>query len=377
MTNAPGFLLTVLAFVLVIGPLVFIHELGHYLVGRWFGVHAETFSIGFGKEIRGWTDRRGTRWKLAWMPLGGYVRFAGDMSPASTPTREWLDLPEAERNRTFQAKPVWQRALIVLAGPAVNFLFALLVLGGFALAYGQSQTPAVAKRIIAQSAAEKGGLQVGDRIISINDRPIATFDEVVTMIQYRPNELLDMGIERNGKTFETTIATGVRVERDRFGHEYKIGSLGVERGPSVIVPVSLLQAPGVAVRHVGQILRTMVDTLGQVITGRRAAKDLGGPLKIAQVSGEQITRGPETFIFFIALISINLGFINLLPVPMLDGGHLLFYAIEAVRRKPVSQAAQEWAFRSGLLMLLTLMVFVTFNDLSSFGVWDRLSGLIG
>jgi len=375
--ETPGFLLTILAFALVIGPLVFIHEMGHYLVGRWFGVHAETFSIGFGNEIRGWTDKRGTRWKLAWMPLGGYVRFAGDMSPASTPTQEWLSLPDAERNRTFQAKPVWQRALIVLAGPAVNFLFALIVLGGFALAYGQSQTPPVAARIIAQSAAEKGGLREGDRILSINDRAVATFDDVAQIVQYRPNELLDLGIERAGKPMNLAIAAGVRVERDRFGTEYKLGSLGIESAKPVVVPVSLLEAPGVAVKRVGQIVRTMVDTLGQVITGRRAVKELGGPLKIAQVSGEQITQGPEDFIFFVALISINLGFINLLPVPMLDGGHLLFYAIEAVRRKPVGVAAQEWAFRSGLLMLLGLMVFVTFNDLSSFGVWDRLSGLIG
>ena len=377
MIETPGFLLTILAFALVIGPLVFIHEMGHYLVGRWFGVHAETFSIGFGNEIRGWTDKRGTRWKLAWMPLGGYVRFAGDMSPASTPTQEWLSLPDAERNRTFQAKPVWQRALIVLAGPAVNFLFALIVLGGFALAYGQSQTPPVAARIIAQSAAEKGGLREGDRILSINDRAVATFDDVAQIVQYRPNELLDLGIERAGKPMNLAIAAGVRVERDRFGTEYKLGSLGIESAKPVVVPVSLLEAPGVAVKRVGQIVRTMVDTLGQVITGRRAVKELGGPLKIAQVSGEQITQGPEDFIFFVALISINLGFINLLPVPMLDGGHLLFYAIEAVRRKPVGVAAQEWAFRSGLLMLLGLMVFVTFNDLSSFGVWDRLSGLIG
>ena len=377
MIETPGFLLTILAFVLVIGPLVFIHEMGHYLVGRLFGVHAETFSIGFGQEIKGWTDKRGTRWKLAWMPLGGYVRFAGDMSPASTPTTEWLALPEAERNRTFQAKPVWQRALIVLAGPAINFLFALIVLGGFALAYGQSQTPPVAARIAAQSAAEKGGLLAGDRIISINDRAVATFDDVAQIVQYRPNELLDLGIERGGRQMNLAIAAGVRTERDRFGNEYKLGSLGILSAKPVVVPVSLLEAPGVAVKRVSQIVRTMVDTLGQVITGRRAVKELGGPLKIAQVSGEQITRGPEDFILFVALISINLGFINLLPVPMLDGGHLLFYAIEAVRRKPVGVVAQEWAFRSGLLMLLGLMVFVTFNDLSSFGIWDRLSGLIG
>lgn len=377
MTDNPGILLTILAFVLVIGPLVFIHELGHYFVGRWFGVHAEAFSIGFGREILGWSDRRGTRWKVGWMPLGGYVRFAGDMSPASEPTEEWKALPAEERARTFQAKPVWQRALIVLAGPITNFLFALIILAGFALAYGQSQTPPVIDRLVAGAAAESGGLRIGDRIEAINGRQMRTFDDIAGFVLYRPDELVSVDIVRGGVAQRLRIETGVRIERDRFGNEYRLGVLGIYSPRAVIVPVGVLEAPGVAVDRTGKILTTMVDTLGQVITGRRSAKELGGPLKIAQVSGEQVNRGLEDYIFFIALISINLGFINLLPVPMLDGGHLLFYAIEAVRRKPVGAAAQEWAFRSGLLVLLTLMIFVTFNDLSSFKVWEKLSGLIG
>lgn len=377
MTENPGILLTILAFVLVIGPLVFIHELGHYFVGRWFGVHAEAFSIGFGREIFGWSDRRGTRWKVGWLPLGGYVRFAGDMSPSSQPSPEWLALPPEQRARTFQAKPVWQRALIVLAGPVTNFLFALAVLASFAVIYGQSQTPPVIDRFVAGAAAEQGGLKVGDRIEAINGRTMETFNDIANFVVYRPAELLSIDIMRDGVRQQLQIETGVQIEKDRFGNAYKLGVLGIYSPAPVIVPVSLVEAPVVAVERTGAILTTMVDTLGQVITGRRSAKELGGPLKIAQVSGEQVKRGPEDFIFFIALISINLGFINLLPVPMLDGGHLLFYAIEAVRRKPVGAAAQEWAFRSGLLVLLTLMIFVTFNDLSSFKVWERLSGLIG
>lgn len=377
MTENPGILLTILAFVLVIGPLVFIHEMGHYFVGRWFGVHAEAFSIGFGREIFGWSDKSGTRWKVGWLPLGGYVRFAGDMSPASQPSPEWLALPAEERARTFQAKPVWQRALIVLAGPVTNFLFALVVLAGFAIAYGQSQTPPVIDRLVAGAAAETGGLKVGDRIEAIDGRSMNTFDDIAGFVLYRPDELVEIDVDRAGVKQRVKIETGVRIEKDRFGNEYRLGVLGIYSPKAVIVPVSLLEAPAVAVDRTGKILTTMVDTLGQVITGRRSAKELGGPLKIAQVSGEQVNRGPEDFIFFVALISINLGFINLLPVPMLDGGHLLFYAIEAVRRKPVGAAAQEWAFRSGLLVLLTLMIFVTFNDLSSFKVWERLSGLIG
>ncbi|MBB5687323.1 RIP metalloprotease RseP [Sphingobium boeckii] len=377
MTENPGIILTILAFALVIGPLVFIHEMGHYLVGRFFGVHAEVFSIGFGKEIKGWTDRRGTRWKLAWMPLGGYVRFAGDMSPASQPTQEWLTLPPEQRARTFQAKPVWQRALIVLAGPAVNFLVAIIILAGLLMVNGEDRTPAVIKAVQPGSAAAQAGFLPGDTLQQIAGRDIDSFGDVVRIVKPRPGELLDFQILRGGRVQNIVAAPGVEVEKDRFGNTYKMGLLGLMPVEPVRVSINLLEAPAAAVRQTGQIMQMMVDGLGQIITGRRSVKELGGPLKIAQVSGEMANIGPETFIFFIALISINLGFINLLPVPMLDGGHLLFYAIEAVRRKPVSIMAQEWAFRSGLLVLLTLMVFVTFNDLSSFGVWDRLSGLIG
>lgn len=377
MTDNPGLLLTILAFVLVIGPLVFVHELGHYIAARVFGVHAETFAIGFGRSIGGFTDRRGTRWQFGWLPLGGYVRFAGDMSPASTPSDEWLALPPEERARTFQAKPVWQRAIIVAAGPAINFLVALVILAAFAMAYGESRTLPVAERIVAGSPAAAAGVQTGDRITAVAGREVNTFKDMAAIVQYRPNELLAFDIVRDGQPIRLRIKTATVIERDRFGNEFRLGRLGIESPTPVVVQAGPLEAPVIAVRQTGQILTLMVDALGQVITGRRPVEELGGPLKIAKFSGEQIVSGPEAFIMFVALISINLGFINLLPVPMLDGGHLLFYAIEAVRRRPVGLAAQEWAYRSGLLVLLGLMVFVTVNDLASFGVWERLSGLIG
>ncbi len=377
MIETPGILLTVLAFLLAIGPLVFVHELGHYFVARWFGVKIEAFSIGFGREIRGWTDKRGTRWKLGWMPLGGYVRFAGDMNAVSQPSPEWLSLPAEERARTFQAKPVWQRALIVFAGPAVNFIFAFLILMGFALAYGESRTLPVANQVVAGSAAAKAGIVTGDRVISIDGRSMTVFDDVADYVRMRPNQRMSVEIERDGSVRALDITAGVREEKDRFGNLHTFGQFGIINTRLVVEPVSLVEAPGVAVRRIKSILTMMVDGLGQIIMGSRSAKELGGPLKIAQASGEMASIGLETFIGFVALISINLGFINLLPVPMLDGGHLLFYAIEAVRRKPVGAAAQEWAYRSGLLALFALMMFVTFNDLSSFGVWESLSRLIG
>lgn len=373
----PGFLLTVIAFLLVIGPLVFIHELGHYFVGRIFGVKIEAFSIGFGREIRGWTDRRGTRWKLGWMPLGGYVRFAGDMNAAGQPSPEWLQLPADERAATFQAKPVWQRALIVFAGPAINFLFAFLILMGFALAYGESRTLPVAAQIAPNSAAAKGGIQPGDRILSIDGREMTVFEDIGDYVRLRPNQMMSLQIERGGAERTLTLRSGEQKVKDSIGNSHSMGMLGIAVPRPVVEPVALIDAPGVAIKRMSSILTMMVDGLAQIITGQRSAKELGGPLKIAQVSGEAASYGWEAFVGFAALISINLGFINLLPVPMLDGGHLLFYAIEAVRRKPVGPVAQEWAYRSGLLALLTLMVFVTFNDLSSFGVWEKLSRLIG
>ncbi|MCB4859267.1 RIP metalloprotease RseP [Sphingobium sp. PNB] len=377
MIQNPGFLLTVVAFVAVIGPLVFVHELGHYMVGRWCGVKAEAFSIGFGPEIAAWVDRRGTRWRLGALPLGGYVRFKGDMNAASQTDPRWLEMPAAERAESFPAKPLWQRAAIVAAGPAINFLFAMAILATFAFVHGESRTPAVAGQVQPGSAAAAAGIVAGDRIVSLNGREMTTFDDIRLFAQIRPGEPITIVVDRRGKLFEKQGKVGAVEEDDGFGNKFRIGRLGIAPGEPVIEPVSLARAPVVAVERTGQIIRTMVETLGQIVGGGRSVKELGGPLKIAEVSGQAATLGVESFVFFMALISINLGFINLLPIPMLDGGHLLFYGVEAIQRRPVSPQVQEWAYRSGLAVLLAMMVLVTFNDLSSFGLWDRLSGLIG
>lgn len=377
MTEAPGFLLTILAFLLVIGPLVFVHELGHYLVGRFFGVKAEAFSIGFGREVFGVTDKRGTRWKFGWMPLGGYVRFAGDMNPASQPDPQWLMLPAEERQKTFQAKAVWQRALIVLAGPLTNFLLAVLILAAFAVVVGVNRTPTIVGGVQAGSVAATVGFQPGDRLIALNGRQMDHFGELKEFVMARPNQAIAFDIERGGERLTLTAAPRVEYRVDRFGNKYPYGLLGITPPTPIVEKVGLAEAPVVAVEQTFGIVRSMIDGLGQIITGLRSPSELGGPLRIAQFSGEAASAGLINFAYFIALISINLGFINLLPVPMLDGGHLLFYGVEAVRRKPVDPAVQEWAFRSGLLLLLTLMLFVTINDLTSFGVWRGLSGLIG
>ena len=377
MIQTPGLLLTVLAFVLVIGPLVFVHEMGHYLAGRWFGIKADAFSIGFGREVAGWTDRRGTRWKIGWLPLGGYVKFSGDMNPAGQPTADWLSLSAEERQQTFQAKPVWQRAIVVAAGPLVNFVLAVLILAGFALAYGDARTPSMVGRAMPGTAAAAAGLLPGDRVTALGGREVETFEDMVRFVKIRAGERIRVDYVRGGQAATLDATIGTQLQRDRFGNEYRVGLLGISPPAPVVTPVGVLEAPVVAVRRTGQIVQMMVETIGQIVTGRRSVKELGGPLSIAKVSGEQITLGLDAFVFLIALVSINLGFINLLPVPMLDGGHLLFYASEAVRRKPVDPRAVEWAYRGGMAAVLALMLLVTFNDLANFGLWRQLAGLIG
>ena len=367
--DSPGIPLTILAFLLVIGPLVFVHELGHYLAARLFGIHAEAFAVGFGREVAGFTDRRGTRWKFGWLPLGGYVKFAGDMNPASQPDAAWLALPPAERARTFQSKPVWQRAIVVAAGPAINFLVALGILSAFAATYGERRTPPVAATVAAGTAAARAGVLPGDRVVSLGGRAVDRFDDVADYVRLRPREVVRIELDRAGRPVAFDVRLGASTLTDRFGNRMEIGVLGIGQSAQVFAPVGVLEAPVVAVRQIGGILRSMTDALGQIVTGQRSLEQLGGPIQIAKVSGERMSLGATEFVFLLALVSINLGFINLLPVPTLDGGHLLFYAIEAVRRRPVGPQVQEWAFRGGLMALLALMLLVTFNDLGSLGLW--------
>jgi len=375
--QSPGFLLTIAAFLLMLGPLVFIHELGHYFVGRWCGIKADVFSIGFGREIAGWTDKRGTRWKLSLLPLGGYVRFAGDMSPAGLSDPAWLALPPEERAKTFQSKPVWQRALVVLAGPFANFLLAFLILLGFVVAYGQSTTTTEVGTIQPNSAAATAGLQPGDRITALNGRSMDKFDDMVFYIVIRAGQQVRVDFDRDGQKLSRNVVIGTDRSKDKFGNVQERGLLGVGPAAPSAAPVSLLDAPGVAFRYASDIVGVTATTLGQLVIGQRSVKDMSGIVGMAKTSGEQLTLGWVAFVYLAVFISINLGFINLLPIPMLDGGHLLFYAIEAVRRRPVSPEIQEWAFRGGLAAILMLFLVVTFNDLGKIGLWQHLAGLIG
>ncbi|HVM38113.1 MAG TPA: RIP metalloprotease RseP [Sphingomicrobium sp.] len=376
MIAQPPLWLILVAFICALGPLVFIHEMGHYLVGRWFGVGAETFSIGFGREVVGWSDKRGTRWKVGWLPLGGYVRFVGDMNPASAPARP-EDVPIEQRSRSFHLKPVWQRFLIVLAGPMANFLLAILIFAAFFATFGMPRTPNVVQSVLPGGAAAQAGIAPGDRILAVAGRDTPTFEDLFQVVMLRPGEQVEVALERNGERQVLPLRIAVEEQQDRFGQRFRIGRIGVLGAGREYVRLSPLELIPAATGYTVSITRATIDGLWQILTGRRSAKDLGGPLKIAQVAGQQASLGLFEFIQLLALFSINLGFINLLPVPMLDGGHLLFYAVEGVRRRPVSARAQEWAFRGGLALLLALMLFTTVNDLDSFGLWERLGRLIG
>ncbi|MBA3578018.1 MAG: RIP metalloprotease RseP [Sphingomonas sp.] len=371
MLAQPPIWLIVIAFICAIGPLVFIHEMGHYLVARIFGVGAETFSIGFGREVTGWTDKRGTRWKVGWLPLGGYVRFVDDEQQTGE-TRESVIRPDS-----FAGKPVWQRFLIVLAGPMANFLLAIIIFACFFAAWGIPRTSNVVVGVQSGSAAAAAGIQKGDRIVSVAGQRTNSFEDVQRVVSLRPNEEVTIGVVRDGGSTRVQTRLGAHEEQDRFGQKYRLGLLGVYSANRELAPVPVLQLVPEATRYTWLLTRTTLEGLVQIITGRRSVEELGGPLKIAQVAGQQASLGPFQFVQLLALISINLGFINLLPVPMLDGGHLLFYLVEAVRRRPVSVRAQEWAFRGGLALLLALLLFTTMNDLGSFGLWERLGRLIG
>ena len=366
----------IIAFLCAIGPLVIIHELGHYWVARWFGIGAETFSIGFGHKIAGWTDKRGTLWKVGWLPLGGYVRFVGDEDVASS-AGDQSKLSKADRARSFHLRPVYQRFLVVLAGPMANFLLAILIFAGFFMTIGAPRTENVVSRLEATGAAVAAGIRPGDRITGIAGRQTDTFEEISQYVTLHPGERVTATVQRSGKTLVFPVTIGTLHEEDRFGQKFRVGRLGIYSGELNYRKLGPIASFPAATTYTAQLTRSMIEGVWQIISGRRSVKELGGPLKIAQVAGQQAVLGLLPFIQLVALISIHLGFINLLPVPMLDGGHLFFYAVEAVRRRPISARALDWAFRGGLAVILALLVFTTVNDLGSIGLWDRLQRLIG
>ncbi|MFM5955091.1 MAG: RIP metalloprotease RseP [Novosphingobium sp.] len=365
MIETPSLFLTLAAFLLLLGPLVVLHELGHYLAGRMFGVRAEAFSIGIGKELWHRIDKRGTRWRVAAIPLGGYVQFAGDADASSKPDPALADAPAEALKGTMPGAPLWQRTLIVLAGPAANLLVAVAIIAAFAMAYGVPSNPAVVGGFADKSPAREAGLQVGDRITAIDGSRMDGFEDIAEAVMIYPNQQVTVSVERAGRDLTFPVRLAERVVTDRFGNESRYGMLGIAGGQLEIRQVGPIEATGYGFAKSMAIVKTMAIGLKQIITGERSVKEMGGPIKIAKFSGERLSLGWLAFVDFAALISINLAFINLLPIPTLDGGHLAFYAAEAVRRRPLGIRSQEWAFRTGLALVLGVAAFVTLNDIAS------------
>jgi len=362
----------------VIGLLVTVHEFGHYLAGRAFGVKADAFSVGFGKELLGFTDRRGTRWKLSALPLGGYVKFAGDMNAASMPSPAIARMTREERAVTLNAQPLYAKAAIIAAGPLINFLFAIVVFAALFMAVGRSYTPAVSDAVQPGSAAAAAGFKPGDRIVALDGAAVTRFEDLARTVALSTGKPIRAEVLRAGRSVTLTVTPKIVQEKDNFGNTYTIGRLGILGGQQTERErMNPVRAVVVATGEVVRLIPVMAQGIWQVITGERSFSGMGGPLKVAQISGQQASLGWQSFVPFVALISINLGFINLLPIPVLDGGHLAMYALEGVRRRPLGQRAQELAFMSGFAALFTFMVAKTLNDLGSFGFWHRLVGLIG
>ncbi len=370
MFESTPFWMWILGFLLLLGPLITVHELGHYLVGKWFGVKAEAFSIGFGKEVWGRTDKHGTRWKISALPLGGYVQFKGDMNPASIPGADTDDtLSASEREGAFQYAALWKRALIVFAGPATNLIVTLAIFASFNLAYGQVESSNAIGGFAETSAARDAGMEVGDKIIAIDGDPTPSFQDIGSKVLMYPDKTVNLTVERDDRQMEIPVKIASVVETDQFGNESRIGRLGVASGAPEITSVGPVQALVIAWDQTMGLVDMMVTGIIQIVSGDRSVKELGGPIKIAKYSGEQLSLGWLAFVNFAALISLNLAFINLLPIPALDGGHLAFYAAEAVRRKPVGARGMEMAYRTGMALVLMLMLFVTFNDLASLSLF--------
>jgi regulator of sigma E protease len=354
----------VIPFLFVLTIVVFFHELGHFLVARWCGVRVLTFSIGFGPELFGINDRHGTRWKVSAIPLGGYVKFFGDDNAASVPDADTLNqMTETEKRDSFFFKSVAQRAAIVAAGPIANFILAIVIFAAVFTFYGKQATPARVDAVQPGSAAEAAGFKSGDLITAINGRKIETFTDMQRVVSTHAGEPLDIDVERGEQHILVKATPKLTEMKDNFGNAHRIGVLGITGAREPPVRVDPLSAVKLGVEETWFVVDRTLSYIGGVVTGRESADQLGGPIRIAQVSGQVATAGFVALIHLAAVLSISIGLLNLFPIPLLDGGHLLFYAIEAIRGRPLSDRAQEVGFRIGLAIVLLLMIFATFNDI--------------
>ncbi|WP_396592991.1 RIP metalloprotease RseP [Brevundimonas sp. R86498] len=404
MLNAIGqALIYVVPFLLVLTVIVTIHELGHFLVARAFGVKVDRFAIGFGKALFSRTDRNGIEWRVGWMPLGGYVKFSGDLDASSVPDSRGLDTLKSEiiardgagaERDYFHFKPVWQRMLIVVAGPVANFILAIAIFTVLFSLLGVELRPARVAQVTAESPAAVAGFQPGDLITAIDGRIIADAGEVTRKVSLSSGDAVRFTVERAGSEIELVATPERRVETDPIAGRITVGRIGLALSSTAAearhVRYNPIEAVGRGVQETGEILGTTLNYLGRIFTGRESGDQLSGPLGIAKASGAltnaAVAANPDpvatamnlllTLTSFAAILSIGIGFLNLLPIPVLDGGHLVFYAYEAVAKKPVAAGVQEAGYRVGLALLAGLMLFATWNDLQKLNLFQFLGGLV-
>ncbi|MGF9561933.1 RIP metalloprotease RseP [Neorhizobium sp. JUb45] len=362
----------IIPFILVLSVLVFVHEMGHYLVGRWSGIRVLAFSVGFGPELIGYTDSHGTRWKISAIPLGGYVKFYGDEDAASMPGTDSLSgMSDAERAQTLAGAKLWKRAATVAAGPIANFILAIAIFAVLFTVYGKVVADPVVAEVRPDSAAQVAGVEVGDKLVALDGHEVATFDEVRRYVSIRPLVPIIVTVEREGSRLDLPMVPKREEITDQFGNKVELGLIGIvtneQRGNFRVQQYS----PGAAViegfKETGNIITGTGRYIANIFAGRMRADQIGGPIRIAETTGQMATLGFVAVLNFAAVISVSLGLMNLLPVPVLDGGHLLLYALEALRGRPLNARVQEIVFRLGFALILTLMVFATWND--TIGRW--------
>lgn len=370
--STDGFLLgTLVPFLFVLTIVVFIHELGHYWVGRLCGIGATTFSVGFGPEIIGFNDKHGTRWRLSLIPLGGYVKFVGDMNAASTTSPEYdpnAELSQADQARAFHNKSVWRRAATVAAGPIANFILAIVIFTVIVATYGRTIADPVVAEVRAESAAQAAGIEVGDIFVSVDGVAVSTFSDVQRYVTPRADQPIVMRMRRGDEELDLTV-TPERLEiEDRFGNKMEQGVIGVVNNAEVgnfrTQEYGIGESFWIGVKETGWVIARTGGYLSGVVTGREKADQIGGPIRVAQVSGQVATLGFAALLNLAAILSVSIGLLNLLPIPVLDGGHLLFYLFEAILGKPLSERTQEFGYRVGFALILGLMVFATWNDVT-------------
>ncbi len=371
LADLPSLLGYIIPFLFVLSIVVFVHEMGHFLAARRCGVAVETFSIGFGREIAGFNDRHGTRWRLAWIPLGGYVKFKGDENAASMPaSREELEQMTPEQRRgNFHDAPLGSRALIVSAGPIANFILAFLI---FAVLFGTLGKPMIDPKIdgvTEGSPAQRSGFMAGDQILSIDGKGIGSFDEVQRIVMLGADKPLEFRVRRAGEEISLTVTPEARTVKDSAGGETLVCQLGIStKGVRQMTYYGTVDAIRMSAQETYFWLKQPLVFIQKLVLGSPcvSANQLGGPIGIARVAGQVATFGLAELIRLTAIISVSIGLLNLFPIPVLDGGHLLYYGIEAIVGRPLSQRSQEFGFKVGLALLLMLMIFSTWNDVSRF-----------